>query len=359
VGQKVYCEDGYVGKVIALRLNPEGDLRTFVVQVGRFFRRRFVVPYEWVDRIEAESVYLSAKKDDLKTLPEERPDSTLVVEVERALWEDVILRRAESNRIHVSARSGVIGLEGYVSNSTQKARAEEAARRVPGVLAVQNCLVADDDLKIAAAGATAKIPLSYRERIFVGAHNGFIMLNGEVSTVEARMEAEARAGDVAQIRGIINTIRVPDAGIEFPEPRAVQPRIRAEVYSTDMALGYVERVILNPVNRLVIAVLVDGRFPDPNENRARWFPGDEAMVQRKVVIPVHTIRFLTNTAVFLEINSIEASRLKDFDPDGFVLPEASWRTPYPYHREDVLLWKPAETNSRSISVPIPFERQEV
>lgn len=151
------------------------------------------------------------------------------------------------------------------------------------------------------------------------------------------MEAEAWAGDVPQIRGVINSIRVPDAGIEFPEPRAIQPRIGAGVYAKDMALGTVERVIVNPVNRLVVAILVDGWFPDPNKNGARWFPGDEAMVRRKVVIPVPTIRHLTNTAVFLKINSTEASRLEDFDPTDFALPEVSWRTPYPYHREDVLL----------------------
>jgi osmotically-inducible protein OsmY len=216
-GQKVYCPDGYAGKIIALRIDPQGHIKNLVVQLGRFFRRRLVVPFEWVDRIEAESVYLSVEKGDLKILPEKRPDTTLVVEVERALWEDVFLRRTEANRIHVSAKNGVIGLEGYVSSSAQKTRAEEAARRVPGVLAVQNCLVTDDDLNIAATRATAKIPLSYRERIFVGAHNGFIILNGEVSTIEARWEAEELAGKVPHIRGVLNSIRVTDARIEMPE----------------------------------------------------------------------------------------------------------------------------------------------
>jgi osmotically-inducible protein OsmY len=358
-GQKVYCEDGYAGKVIALRLSPEGDLQAFVVQMGRFFRRRYVVPYEWVSRIEEENVYISANKDDVKALPEERPDSALVIDVERALWEDVVLAGIESNRIDVSARSGAIGLQGYISNSAQKARAGEVARQVPGVLSIQNCLVVDVDLKLAAARAVAKVPRGQRGRIFVNAHNGFVILNGEVPTIEAREAAEAQAGEVPLIRGILNSIRVPDAGIEFPEPRAIQPRIGAEVYAKDMALGTVERVIVNPVNRLVVAILVDGSFPDPKDDRTHWFPGDGALVRRKVVIPIHAIRHLTDTAVLLDINSREASRLEDFDPDDFALPEASWRPPYPYRCEDVLLWKPSEKKFRSISVPIQFERQEV
>jgi osmotically-inducible protein OsmY len=336
-GHRVYCRDGYVGKVTALNLNPPDNIHSFVVEIGRIFRRKMIVPYQCVVRIEPENVYILGGKGDLKRLPEVQPDSTLIREVDRTLRKDTVLRRTVADQIHVLAQGGVISLEGYVSNSAQKTRAEEATRRIPGVIEVQNCLVVDDNLKIAAAGATAKIPLSYRERIFVGAHNGFIILNGEVSTVEARMDADAWAGDVPQIRGVINGIRVPDAGIEFPEPRALQPRIGAGVYAKDMALGTVERVIVNPVNRLVVAILVDGSFPDPKDGRTHWFPGDGALVRRKVVIPIHAIRHLTDTAVFLEINSIEASRLEDFDPDGFALPETSWRTPYPYHCEDVLL----------------------
>jgi osmotically-inducible protein OsmY len=318
-----------------------GDIQTFIVQIGRFFRRRVIVPYEWVDRIEEESVYLSANKDDLQALPDERPDSTLVVEVERALWEDVILRRTAARGIHVTAGCGVIVLEGYVSSSAHKARAGEAARRVPGVLAVRNRLVVDDDLKIAAARA-AEVPLGFRERVFVGVHNGFVILNGEVSTVEARTAVEQRVAGVPQVRGVLNTLRVMGSEIDFTKPRALQPKTGAQVYAADLALGSVERAVLHPVNRLVVAMVVNGRFPDPKEKRTRLFPDDGALVHRRVVIPVGAIRHQTHTAVFLEISSIEAAKFEDFDPASFALPEAGWSPPYPYHREDVLLRVPSQ-----------------
>src|SRR5687768_15938292 len=186
-GQKVYCQDGYAGKVVALRLNSERKYPSFVVQTGLLFRNRYIVPGEWLDRIESDRVYLSAKKEDLNALPEERPDPILVIEVERALREQAIVRGAEIKGIHVTAGHGFINLNGYVPDSAQKARAENAARRIQGVLDVENQLVVDEDLKIAATGAVAEIPDSSGQGISVNAQNGFITLSGNVSSVESRM----------------------------------------------------------------------------------------------------------------------------------------------------------------------------
>ena len=79
--QKVYCQDGYVGKIVALRHISQSEDQSLVMQTGLLFRRRYIVPSRWIDRIDSDRVYLSAKKDDLKSLPEERPDPTLVSEV--------------------------------------------------------------------------------------------------------------------------------------------------------------------------------------------------------------------------------------------------------------------------------------
>lgn len=104
-------------------------------------------------------------------------------------------------------------------------------------------------------------------------------------------------------------------------------------------LGHVEQVIINGVNHLVTAILVDGMFSEPRGNRMRWFL-DEVIRQRKVVIPVHTIQHMTDTAVFLEV---AASQFEDLDPASFVPLDTNWQPPYPYHPEHVLLSKPAES----------------
>jgi osmotically-inducible protein OsmY len=335
-GQKVYDQDGYAGKVVALRPSLENKYQSFVVQTGLFFRHRYVVPCELLDRIENDSAYLSAKRNELKALPEERPDPILVIEVKRALREEAIVHGAEIKSIHVSAHDGFINLMGYVPDSDQKARAENAARQISGVLEVENCLVVDKDLKRSVASAIAQVSGTSVDGISISAQNGFIVLSGDVSSVEARMAAEEQAGNVPQIRGILNTLQVQGLAVEFPEPRALQPSIGARVYATGLVLGHVEQVIVNGVNRLVTAILVDGMFSEPGANKRHWFL-DDVIVQRRVVIPVHAIQHLTDTAVFLEVAT---SQFEDFDPESWAPPDTNWHPPYPYHREQVLLVNP-------------------
>lgn len=285
----------------------------------------------------------------MNALPEERPDPVLVIEVQRALREEAIIRGAEIKGIHVSAHDGFINLMGYAPDSDQKARAENTARQISGVLEVANFLVVDEDLKRAVASAVAQIPGSSLDGISVSAQNGFITLSGNASSVESRMAVEEQAGNVPQIRGVINTLRVPGLEVEFPEPHALQPPIGGRVHATDLVLGHVEQVIVNGVNRLVTAILVDGMFSEPWGNKRHWFLGD-VIVQRRVVIPVHTIQQLTDTAVFLEV---AASQFEDFNPTRFALPDIDWQPPYPYQREQVLLVKPVESeqvNSKMVGM---------
>jgi osmotically-inducible protein OsmY len=335
--QKVYCQDGYAGKVISLRLNSEKKYQSFVVQTGLFFQHRYIVPSEWIDRIESDRVYLSAKKEDLKSLPKERPDPILVIEMERALRAEGILHGAEIKDIRVGARRGFITLNGYVPNAAQKTRAEQAARQIPGVLEVENRLVVDEDLTLAAAEAVAQIPDSSAGRIFVGAQNGYIVLTGEVPSDESRVASEERAGSVPEIRGVLNWIRVD--GLKYSEPRALQPRIGARVLGRNIVSSHVEQVIVNRVNRLVEAIVVDGLCPEPRKEKTHWFVADVALVRRKVVIPVHTIQHHTKNAVFLEK---EAPQFEDFNPESVTRPDATWHPPYPYHRNHVLLYHPIE-----------------
>ncbi len=335
--QRVYCQDGYAGKVISLRPNSEKSPQSFVVQIGLFFRHRYIVPSEWIERIESDRVYLSAKKADLKALPEERPDPILVTEAERALQAERILEGAEIKDIRVSARRGLITLNGYVPNAAQKTRAEQAARQIPGVLEVENRLVVDEDLKLAAAEAVAQITDSSAGRIFVDAKNGYIVLTGEMPSDESRLASEERAGSVPEIRGVLNWVRVD--GLKYSEPRALQPRIGARVLGRNIVSSHVEQVIVNRVNRLVEAIVVDGLCPEPRKEKTHWFVADVALVRRKVVIPVHTIQHHTKNAVFLEK---EAPQFEDFNPESVTRPDATWHPPYPYHRNHVLLYHPIE-----------------
>lgn len=292
------------------------------------------------------NVYLSTKKSEFKILPDDRPDSQLIDDVELALWEDGILHGIEYNGVDISARCGFIVLEGYVPNAELKNRIEEVVRHMPGVLGIVNDLVVDEDLKIDAAMAVTRDPYDHEDRIFIGCHNGFIQLSGEVSGKAARLAAEKRAGSVPHIRGVLNSIRVPGSKMVLKNQRTLQPRIGAFVHTRGASIGVIQQVILNPINRLVVAVVVNGHISDPKEIRKSLLSQKNAVVPGKVVIPVHTIAYETGTAVFLEISDAEVSMFEDFNPQFYPVPETGWQPPYPYHLDQVRIKRtlPCEEN---------------
>lgn len=339
LGQKVYYQNGYAGKIVSLRIDHQSEIINFVVQSDHLLSRRRVVPFQWVDRIEAGRLYLSATQDEFKSLPDERPDSKLVSEVELALWDDGILHGIEYPRMDISARCGVIVLEGFVPYLGLKTRVEDIVHSVPGVLGIINDLVSDLDLKIAALTAVTRDPYDHEDRIFIVSHNGFIHLSGEVSSMEARLAAEVRAGNVPQIRGVLNSLRVPGSQVAFKEQIALQPRIGAIVHTREGELGVIQQVIINPINRLVVAMIVNGQFSDPKEKKKSFLSNKRALAQHTIVIPIEAVAQESVTAVSLEISGREASRFENFNPQFITVPDADWQPPYPYHSEQVLIQK--------------------
>jgi hypothetical protein len=105
-----------------------------------------------------------------------------------------------------------------------------------------------------------------------------------------------------------------------------------------MPIGHVERVIINPRNRRVTAIVVHGEMPDLKSDQPYQLPVNLPQQARRVVIPVSAMQVVT-TRVSLNITSLEAARCQEFDPASCVLPAANWQPPYPYHWEDVLFEK--------------------
>jgi hypothetical protein len=101
VGQQVVCSDGHPGWITHFLPNKDGWTRAFVIQTRGWWRRTVVIPIDYIDHIEGETVYLSLTKPDLKKLPTYRPDHVLVGAVLQSLWEDTIFRRTEYRQVHV------------------------------------------------------------------------------------------------------------------------------------------------------------------------------------------------------------------------------------------------------------------
>jgi hypothetical protein len=121
------------------------------------------------------------------------------------------------------------------------------------------------------------------------------------------------------------------------DQRPLQPVIGSGIYATDMPVGKVEKVIINPDNRLVTGILVDAVVPEPTQTGSNWLWNEKNYSERKIVIPVSAVRHQTSVSVFLKEKATFVAKLHAFDPTAYSSPPHDWEPPYPYEHVDVLL----------------------
>jgi hypothetical protein len=62
IGQRVFSSDGYAGSVISLLSDSEGWVDAIVVQIRSLWRRKVIVPFNWIEKIAEKNIYLSIGK---------------------------------------------------------------------------------------------------------------------------------------------------------------------------------------------------------------------------------------------------------------------------------------------------------
>lgn len=117
--------------------------------------------------------------------------------------------------IAVSVKNGVVTLAGYVKSYIDKYEAENAAKRVAGVIAVANdielrmpSIDERPDPEIAREAAVAlrsSLPIS-SERIKIVVKDGWVSLEGEVEWQYQRQTAETAIRRIQGVKGVSNTI---------------------------------------------------------------------------------------------------------------------------------------------------------
>jgi osmotically-inducible protein OsmY len=265
-----------------------------------------------------------------------RTDDSIAEKVDRALRKNSVLRSTDYGQIDVAVKDGFVYLSGHVVSAGNQRRAEDAVSTIPGVLGIQNNLVADDQLILKVAGALGKIEHEHGVKFFTGSQNGVVGLHGDVRSASVRSLAEKCAASIPGVRGVINKMSYLKDDKKKEDQRFLQPAIGEQMYFRDGIPGTIQKVIINPNNLRVVAMVVRGRYSNPKENPSYLAYGEVQAHQRSVYIPMSAVRYLTKSSGFLTIDSVEASRSSDFDPSGFTAPGADWSPPYPYCPEDVL-----------------------
>jgi osmotically-inducible protein OsmY len=115
----------------------------------------------------------------------------------------------DATRIGVAAKNGAVTLTGHVSTYAGKCTAEEATKRVYGVLAVANDLEVtsslhkrdDTDIAEAVVHALKWDTLVPDDKLKATVENGWVKLEG---TVEYQFQKDAAAQAVRNLAGVVN-----------------------------------------------------------------------------------------------------------------------------------------------------------
>jgi osmotically-inducible protein OsmY len=263
-------------------------------------------------------------------------DGFISEKVNHTLWNNGLLRSTAYQQIDVVVNGGVVFLSGHVISSGNQRRAEDAVLSIPGVLGVKSSLVADDTIIRDVAGELGKIEQVYGVKFYTGIQNGVIGLHGEGGSLAVRSMAEKFAVRIPGVRGVINWVRAPGFDLEAEDQRFLQPFIGDQIYFHDGLSGIVQKVIINPDNLRVAAMVVRGRYSNPQQDHKFLKYGEDQVPERLIAIPMSAVRHLTMNSGYLSINSDEAAMYSDFDPSGFTAPRKDWTPPYPYCPDDVL-----------------------
>ena len=125
--------------------------------------------------------------------------------------------RVRPNEIGVAVKDGVATLTGRVDSFAKKLAAEEAAHRVPGVVAVANEIEVrlpgtdrktDTDIAEAAVHALEWDVFIPADRVRVTVSNGLVTLEGAVNWQYQKDDAERVVRRLSGVTGVLNLIKV-------------------------------------------------------------------------------------------------------------------------------------------------------
>jgi len=283
-------------------------------------------------------------RDSSQSMPEEKTghnedakaDAALAHEVKHALWKDDVLRAVEYNEIDVHVKKGVVYLHGHIVSTTSQSRIENAFRTIPGILGIKNNLVLDDRLTLEVATSLGQLEHTYDCKFFTGTSHGVVSLNGIVRDEAVKLLAEQYAASIPNVRAVINNVRVSGSESGLQVETFLQPAIGETIYFLDGVSGVVKQVIINPNNRRVTAMTVQGNFTDQRYKLNSLTDDKARPPEQLVIVPMNVVRYLTKVSGFLFINSNERNRYMDLDPASFIVPNSDWVPPYPYCPDNVL-----------------------
>lgn len=268
--------------------------------------------------------------------PAEKNDSDIKESIYNAFWKDDVLRALEYYEIDVRVKNKIVYLNGHILSTTSQNRIENAVRGILGISEIKNNLILDENLNTEVAASLGELEHTYGCKFFIGTSHGVLSLNGTVSTENVKLLAEKCVANNPNVRAVINNVNVPGSKPETQAQPFLQPVIGENIYFLDGISGIVKQVIINPNNRCVIAMIVEGKFTNQQQDLKSLNNTEHPSTERLIVLRMKSIHYLTRVSGFLNIKSSDTDQYLDFDPAAFIAPNKDWAASCPYCAQDVL-----------------------
>lgn len=191
------------GTLLLIAVHPDsGEIAYLVVHHLRqgqdtLLRREFVT------RLETGRIVVSVPAATLQTLPPYRPDRELQQEVESILFDQAALH-VDLKGMTIRVLDSVLYLSGNISSSLRRDIAQDQAAGVPGLLEINNQLIADDTLAGDVAMALGRDARTRDLPIGVYPRLGLVRLSGAVHTPQQKVAAEEIARQFPGVRSVVS-----------------------------------------------------------------------------------------------------------------------------------------------------------
>ena len=213
---EVRTRNDVTGEIDHLLVDPaRQELTHLVVRLDKKPQQPVIVPFEWVEDVGDGYVLLKYRGEDLGQLQSYTPPHT-DEELQAAVAEALQRRGGDAlKHVQVQVDRGLVTLHGTTPTVAHKAKAEQMARSVRGVIAVRNALQANTTIAARVSAALAENPRTALEPIDVSSSGATVTLIGEVTSGEVREAAEQIARAVPGVAMVINALEVRPHGLDF------------------------------------------------------------------------------------------------------------------------------------------------
>jgi osmotically-inducible protein OsmY/sporulation protein YlmC with PRC-barrel domain len=206
---EVRTRDELTGVIDHLLVDPlRQELTHLVVRFDDQPQQPVIVPVEWVVDLGDGYVLLKCTREDLQQQQLYTPphsDAELAAAVTTALQHqggDAL------KQVQVEVDRGLVALQGTTPSVADKAKAEEIARSVYGVITVRNNLIANTTIAARVSAALAEDPRTALAPIDVSSSGSTVTLIGQVPSGKVREAAGQIARTVPGVVVVINALEV-------------------------------------------------------------------------------------------------------------------------------------------------------